>query len=93
MTGTLGAQGLREWYLIRDSIGWDSKSGHSTAERSAERVLDVGNTEGLRYVIEASRRAVGRDPGVAHLAVELDRLLDLLSVQSRAKIRGTRVTS
>lgn len=47
---------------------------------------DVASTEGLRYVIEASRRAVGRDPGVAHLAVELDRLLDLLSVPSRTKI-------
>ena len=50
----------------------------------ADSCLDgsVPNTEGLRFVIDTSRREVGRDPGVRHLAGELDLVLDRLRVDS-----------
>ena len=41
----------------------------------------ASNTEGLRFVVETARREVGRDPGVAHLATELDGVLDRLEVK------------
>lgn len=52
---------------------------------------EVPNTEGLRFVIAGMRRTVGRDPGVAHLQAELDRLLGELDVNSPGKVpRGAR---
>ena len=42
----------------------------------------ASNTEGLKFVVETARREVGRDPGVAHLASELDGLLSQLEVRS-----------
>lgn len=47
---------------------------------------EVPSTEGLRYVVATSRREVARDPGVDHLAKELDQVLALLSVSSSQKI-------
>ena len=41
----------------------------------------ASNTEGLRFVVGTARREVGRDPGVAHLATELDGMLNRLEVR------------
>ena len=40
------------------------------------------STEGLRFVVGSASREVGRDPGVAHLATELESLLRRLRVDS-----------
>ena len=40
------------------------------------------STEGLRFAVETVRREVDRDPGVAHLATELEGLLGKLAVKS-----------
>ena len=42
----------------------------------------ASNTEGLKFVVGTARREVVRDPGVAHLASELDELLCKLEVRS-----------
>ena len=42
----------------------------------------ASNTEGLKFVVGTARREVVRDPGVAHLASELDELLWKLEVRS-----------
>ena len=42
----------------------------------------ASNTEGLKFVVGTARREVVRDPGVAHLASELDGLLSRLEVRS-----------
>lgn len=46
----------------------------------------VHSTEGLRFVVGAVRREVGRDPGVAPLAAEIDTCLERLGVPSQSKI-------
>lgn len=46
----------------------------------------ASNTEGLKFVIETGRREVVRDPGVAHLASELDELLSRLEVKSLKEV-------
>ncbi len=40
------------------------------------------NTEGLKFVVDTASREVNRDPGVAHLAAELKRLLQELKFNS-----------
>ena len=58
---------------------------------SVREVLEYANgcltgrspsTEGLRFVVGSASREVGRDPGVAHLATELESLLRRLRVDS-----------
>ena len=49
-------------------------------------VGQVANTEGLRFVASSAGREVDRDPGVAHLAVELRGLLDQFDVNAPDKI-------
>ena len=39
-------------------------------------------TEGLRFVVGSNRREVGRDPGVGHLAAELDEVLGRMEVST-----------
>jgi hypothetical protein len=46
----------------------------------------VQSTEGLRFVVDSCRREVKRDPGVKHLAIELDRVLDDLSVTKPSQV-------
>ena len=46
----------------------------------------ASNTEGLKFVIETSRREAVRDPGVAHLTSELDELLSRLEVKSLKEV-------
>ncbi|WP_419931415.1 hypothetical protein [Candidatus Poriferisodalis sp.] len=45
------------------------------------------NTEGLRYVIEAGRREVKRDPGVAHLAAQVERSFVELDKKSTKEVK------
>lgn len=47
----------------------------------------ASNTEGLKFVVDTARRQAGRDPGVAHLASELDELLSQLEVTSPKNLR------
>jgi len=42
----------------------------------------ASNTEGLKFVVGTARRVVDRDPGVAHMASEIDGLLGRLEVKS-----------
>ena len=39
-------------------------------------------TEGLRFVVGSNRREVARDPGVGHLAAELDEVLGQMEVNT-----------
>ena len=50
----------------------------------------ASGTEGLRFVVNAARREVERDPGVAHLATELDALLQGFDVNSLKDVRRDR---
>ncbi len=46
----------------------------------------VHSTEGLRFVVAAAQREVGRDPGVTPLATEIDSCLGQLDVSSGSKV-------
>jgi len=46
----------------------------------------VTSTQGLKYVVEAAKHQVDRDPGSAHLASEITARLDELSKSSSSKV-------
>lgn len=50
----------------------------------------ASSTEGLRFVVNTARREVKRDPGVAHLATELDALLQGFDVNSLRDVKRDR---